>query len=236
MTYFGGLDYKCIHACVNDCILFRGVHIDAQECPISGESRYRANLKTLDVPRKVLQHFPIVPHIRHMFKCKAIAELISWHSSHRSIDGKWRLGVDTPTWRHIDDTWPSFKEEPRNLRLELGMDSVNPFGFKSTSYIIWPVVVVKYNLPLSMAIKKGHFMLSPLNPGRHKVKNVDVYLEPLINELEKLWRGINVTNLSRPTSIRDFFLKIVLMWMMHDFPGYGECSVSILFTYEYVYK
>ena len=54
VTSLGGLDYKCIDACINDSIVFHGSHIDAQEGPICGESRYRADLKTLDVPRKVL--------------------------------------------------------------------------------------------------------------------------------------------------------------------------------------
>ena len=75
-----------------------------------------------------------------------------------------------------------------------------------------------------MAIKKGHLMLSLLIPRRPKVKNVDVYLEPLIDELEELWRGIETTDLSRPASIRDFFLRTMLMWTMHDFSGYGERS------------
>ena len=87
-----------------------------------------------------------------------------------------------------------------------------------------PVVVVNYNLPLSMAIKKGHLMLFLLIPRTHKVKNVNVYLEPLIDELEELWKGIEVTDLSRLASTRYFFLKEVLMWMMHDFPSCGECS------------
>ena len=118
------------------------------------------------------------------------------------------------------------------------MDSVNLFGFKSTSYNIWPILVVNYNLPHSMAIKKGHLMLSLLISWRHKVKKVDVYLEYLIDELEALWRGIEVTDLSKPPSTRGFFLKAVLMWMMHDFPSYEACSgkysylLIIMFTYN----
>ena len=87
-----------------------------------------------------------------MFKYKSIAELMSWHSSHRSDDSMWKIPADTPAWNHIEDEWPSFKTEPRNLRLGLGMDGVNPFGFKSTAYSMWLVVLVNYNLPPSMAI------------------------------------------------------------------------------------
>ena len=55
------------------------------------------------------------------------------------------------------------------------------------------------------------------------MKNIDVDLEPLIDELEELCRGIEIIDLSRSPSTSDFFLKAMLMWTMHDFLGYGEC-------------
>ena len=45
----------------------------------------------------------------------------------------------------------------------------------------------------------------------HPTKHMDVYLEPLINELEELWRGVAVVDISRPPSSRHFDLKAVLM-------------------------
>ena len=76
VTSLGGLDYNRIHACVNDCILFRGIYKEARECPICNEARYRTDLKSLDVPRKVLRHFPIIPRIQLMFNFKSIVELM----------------------------------------------------------------------------------------------------------------------------------------------------------------
>ena len=37
-----GLDYIKIHACVNDCVLFRNEHADAQECPVYHASRWKS--------------------------------------------------------------------------------------------------------------------------------------------------------------------------------------------------
>ena len=54
---------------------------------------------------------------------------------------------------------------------------------KNSSYNIRPVVLVTYNLPRNMTIKKGHIMLSLLIPQKYKVKNMDVYFQPLIDEL-----------------------------------------------------
>ena len=36
-----GLDVQKIHACINDCILYRGDHEDKNECPVCGALRYK---------------------------------------------------------------------------------------------------------------------------------------------------------------------------------------------------
>ena len=54
ITSLHGLDYKKIHACVNDCILFRGDYENVEVCPKCGEDRYRKDVSGLNIPRKVL--------------------------------------------------------------------------------------------------------------------------------------------------------------------------------------
>jgi hypothetical protein len=131
-----GPNYVRIHACVNDCVLFRGEFADLSECPKCGEARYRRDVSSLQVPRKVLQHFPVIPRLRMMFQCRSTASLMDWHLTHQSQDGKWRIPADSPAWQHIGSTWPEFRDEPRYLRLGLGTDGVNPFGLRSSSYSI----------------------------------------------------------------------------------------------------
>ncbi|KAL9667510.1 hypothetical protein QQ045_001871 [Rhodiola kirilowii] len=38
-----GIEYKKIHACPNDCILYRNAHSDLTECPVCKPSRYKLN-------------------------------------------------------------------------------------------------------------------------------------------------------------------------------------------------
>ena len=135
-----------------------------------------------------------------------------------------QVPADSPAWKHIEEKWPTFKEEPRSIRLGLAMDGVNPFGLQSLSWSTWPVCLVNYNLPPWLAIKKGHLLLSLIVPGKYKVKNMDVYLEPLVDELRTLWDGINVKDMSQPSGRREAHVQGILMWTMHDWPGYGECS------------
>ena len=54
---------------------------------------------------------------------------------------------------------------------------------------------------------------------------MDVYLQPLVEELQILWEGIPVFDMSKPAHARrTTTIRGILMWTMHDFPGYGECT------------
>ncbi|RYA73316.1 hypothetical protein DD595_25115 [Enterobacter cloacae complex sp. 4DZ3-17B2] len=219
-----GMDYNSIHACPNDCILFRGEYTDMVKCPKCDSERYRVDLHGTKIPQKVLRHFPLLPRIKHFFECKSMAALASWHEENKSSDGVLRIPADCAVWKHIDGTWSDFAREARNLRLGLAMDGVNPFGQRSTSYSVWPVVIVNYNIPPWLTTKKGHLWLSLIVPGRYKVGNMDVYLRPLLEELQQLWIGIEVVDMSRHTGRRNALIRGILMWTMHDYPGLTECS------------
>ena len=70
-----GLKFEKIHACKNDCILFRGDNASLTECPKCGTSRYKRRTNEGDdgeetrriVPRKVAWYFPIIPHLKRLF-------------------------------------------------------------------------------------------------------------------------------------------------------------------------
>lgn len=66
-----------------------------------------------------------------------------------------------------------------------------------SSYSTWHVVLMPYNLPPWMCMKQAYFMLSllirgPLDPGN----NLDVYLQPLIEDLKELWTGCETYDVS----------------------------------------
>ena len=47
----------------------------------------------------------------------------------------------------------------------------------------------------------------------------------MIKELCNLWEtGVDAVDVSAPHNQRNFTLKGMLLWTMHDFPGYGVCS------------
>ena len=55
--------------------------------------------------------------------------------------------------------------------------------------------------------------------GKYQVKDMNVYIEPLIDELLKLWNGITMYDISRPIGHRQFQFQAMLVWTIHDAPG-----------------
>ncbi|XP_075076754.1 uncharacterized protein LOC142163375 [Nicotiana tabacum] len=136
---------------------------------------------------------------------------------------KSKLQRDGEAWKTFDQTHSGFASDPRNVRLGLASDGFNPFGTMSTTYSIWPVFLIPYNIPPWMCMKHTSFILSMIIPGKHMPgNNIDVYLQPLVKELRELWNdGVETFDSSLNESFR---MHAALMWTISDFPGLGTLS------------
>ncbi|XP_062114775.1 uncharacterized protein LOC133826204 [Humulus lupulus] len=116
-----------------------------------------------------------------------------------------------------------FAKESRNVRLGFATDGFNPFGDLSNSYNMWPVLLMPYNMLPWRCMKREFLMMALLIPGRRAPgKDIDVYLQPLIDELKELWE-----NGVRTFDIIDkeyFTMRAAILWTIHDFPAYGTIS------------
>ncbi|KAL3689845.1 hypothetical protein R1sor_016154 [Riccia sorocarpa] len=135
---------------------------------------------------------------------------------------------DSPAMHHVEATYESMRDNPRAIRLGLATvtDGFSPLGLSRKSYSIWPVMVINYNIPPWLATKKDHMMLSLIIPGPKKPSTMDVYLEPLVEELKLLWDGVRAYDTSTrcPREDRWFQLHAICMWTIHDSPGLGFIS------------
>ncbi|KAK2648707.1 hypothetical protein Ddye_016196 [Dipteronia dyeriana] len=182
------LGYQKIHVCINDCCLFRKELKHLEKCPKCGESRWKLNTKTNHIYKgvhaKVLRYFPIILRFRRMSRSVEMTNDLTWHFTHKSQDGKIWHPVESPAWESIDDRWPCFALEPRNMRLGLSTDGFNPFRKLSTKHSCWPIVLVTYNLPLWKCMSQENLILTLLIPRPKQPGNdIDVYLQPLIEDL-----------------------------------------------------
>jgi hypothetical protein len=60
-------------------------------------------------------------------------------------------------------------------------------------------------------------------PRLESVKNMNfnVYITLILEELQELWKGMEGIDVLKPIVSRQFIMKAILMWTMHDFPRYG---------------
>ncbi|XP_028051487.1 uncharacterized protein LOC114256109 [Camellia sinensis] len=151
------------------------------------------------------------------------AKDMRWHSDKRVDDGVGRHPADCKEWKEFDLHYPEFAQETCNVRLGLATDGFNPFGNMSTSYSMWPAILMPYNLPPWRCMKAPFFMMSLLIPGPNQPgTDIDVYLRPLIDELKELWEnGVMTYDASTEQTFR---MHAAVMWTINDFPAYGDLS------------
>ena len=105
------------------------------------------------------------------------AKHMKWHVKGHVYDGLLRHPIDSETWKSFDSKYIEFLFEPRNVRLGLAADGFNPYGNMSSTHSTWPVILIPYNIPPWICMKRSSFMLSLLIPGPTSPRNdIDVYL------------------------------------------------------------
>ncbi|KAL0289873.1 UNVERIFIED_CONTAM: hypothetical protein Sangu_2599500 [Sesamum angustifolium] len=126
-------------------------------------------------------------------------------------------------WKYFDRMYPDFAEEPRNVRLDLYTDGFAPHGQYGRTYSCWLVVITPYNLPPDMCMSSEYMFLMMVIPGPSNPKRlIDVYLEPLIEEMLQFWL-VDVGTYDHATD-RAFMMRVALMWTVNDLPAYGIAS------------
>ena len=218
-----GLRYDCIDVCRNGCVLYRHEHAELESCPVCHASRYKT-VGLSRVPLKVLRHFPLGPRLRRMFSTPELASLMTWHADNVSKDGKMWGPFDSLQWEHVRQKHADFEADNRNIHLGMCADGINPHSQKRSTHSICPVILLNYNIPPWLTIKKFFVMLSLLIPGPDAVTGgrMDVFLCPLIEELRELWtEGIMCKDAACWRGESRFTLRVILMWCVHDFLAYA---------------
>ena len=145
------------HACINDCIIYRGEDAERTICPVCKATRYKQGKKA---PRKVVWYFPITPRLKRYFADPKQAKLMRWHAerdtkpeeddvndSDQEEDRMLTHPSDASQWKALDIEFPKFGDDPRNIRPCMSTDGLNPFGNQSSTHRTWPVFVCICNLP-----------------------------------------------------------------------------------------
>ena len=148
---------------------------------------------------------------------------MTWHANGRKCDGLLRHVVDSPQWKKIDTLYPEFGSDPRNLRLGLATDGMNPYGNLSSKHSSWSVFIIIYNFSYWLCMKRKYVMFSMMISGLRQPENyIDVYLSPLIKDLRLLWNdGVEVFDAYEKVN---FNLRALLFCTINDFPAYENLN------------
>ncbi|XP_072087173.1 uncharacterized protein [Arachis hypogaea] len=213
-----------IDCCVNGCMIYYKEVQDLRQCKSFGEQRFKPRKgKNKEVPYKRMYYLPLIPRLQRLYASMSTAPHMLWHHQNRRNDDVMTHPSHGEAWKHFDTKHPHFASEPRNVRLGICSDRFSPNVHFSTPYSCWPVIVTPYNLPPHMCMKNHFLFLTCIILRKENPKaKIDVYLQPLIDELKELWdEGVLTYDIH---SKRNFQLKAALMWTINDFPTYGMLS------------
>ena len=130
---------------------------------------------------------PLKPRLQRLFISPKTANHIKWHANGHVNDRLIRHPANFEAWKSFDSKYIEFLSKPRNVRLGLVIDRFNPYGNMSSTHSTWLSILISYNLPPWMCMKRSSFMLSLLIPGLTLPRNnINVYLQPLVEELKEL--------------------------------------------------
>ena len=98
----------------------------------------------------------------------------------------------------------------------LSTDGMNPFVERTSTHSTWLVILTMYNLPRWLRQKRKYLLLSILIQGpKHPGIDIDVFLEPLMQEMETLWKeGIDMFDCF---TWQTFNLRAIIFTTIHDY-------------------
>ena len=168
---------------------------------------------------RVLRHLPFLPRLQRLFMTEESAKQMTWHKNGtRYNPEKMVHPSDADAWKYFNSRHPLKAEEARNVRVALATDGFNPYGMMAAPYTCWPVFVIPLNLPLGISFQQHTMFLSLIIPG-HPGSNMDVFMEPVIDELIDAWvKGVWTYDRATKTS---FKMHVWYHYSLHDFLAYG---------------
>jgi hypothetical protein len=168
---------------------------------------------------------PIIPWLSRLFLNKEIALHMTWPKNGVRLITDPDIMVhplDGDAWKAFDEFDPKFANDPRSVRLGLSTDGFTPFNSSASPYSCWPVFIVPYNLPLELVNKEEFMFLALVIPGpEHSGPKLNMFVRPLIEELEQLWRGVKAYD---SHTKKEFTMRAAYLWLVHDLLAYGYWS------------
>jgi len=214
-----GLTPDLIDCCVNNCMAFTGPHLELTRCKECNELRYSDN----DWPRNNFPYLPVTTILQHTYGNPARAKLLETYPK-PFLDQP----LNTPPEK-ISDWWSG--KRFRELRMQGYFTSSTDIAFqiqidgfqvtKRNQHSTTPVILLNLNLPPEIRYRKQNIICPFIIPGPSKYKNLDSFLQPLVDELKILGspHGINTYSAYQGSNFR---LRAYAVLFSGDGPAISE--------------
>ena len=162
-------------------------------------------------PTKIYCYKSITDSLREMLARPGIVEMCEeWRDRHKVHD-IYADVFDGKVWREFEEI--GFFSLPWSYGLMLNTDWFQPF--EHSIYSIGVIYIALLNLPRNIRYNQENLIICGLIPGPKEPSNdINPFLEPLIEELVKLWKGVNASLIDRSVT-----LKAALLCVSCDSPA-----------------
>ncbi|GJY60408.1 hypothetical protein Tco_0461065 [Tanacetum coccineum] len=147
------------------------------------------------VPRKVLRYFSIIPRLQRLYKSRGdlLPKSMIWHATRKC-------------------TW-----EPEDCNTRVDGGAWRSFDMKYPDFAKEP-----RNVRLGLCAD-GFNPFGNLSQTYSMWPDIDVYLRPLIEDLQVLWdkKGVETTDI---VSGQNFNMRAMVLWTINDFPARSSLS------------
>lgn len=214
------------HCCVNSCVAYTGNLRNRNTCPYCSEPRYEQDEK----PRKTYTYLPLIPRLvtqytnfdrskefryratfpaqREREKCADVdrtAEIMQIYSD--IFDGT--------HYKELVDK--GLFQDERDIALGFASDGFQLF--QNNHHDCWPILMFNYNIPPQQRVEKRNLILCGIMPGPRQPKDLDTFLQPLLEELLQLQDGIDCFDGFRKDN---FQLRAHLLPICGDMPAIAK--------------
>lgn len=189
MTRLSAIKPVEYHCCKNSCILYAGYLRNLGECPYC----HTPQLNPSGNPYSTFWYIPLILQLIALFSNPITAALLLYWANYESDGVTIKDIFDSlfyaelcRTFVTIDGVEMAFRffQDARELALGLSLDGMCPFKRRKNS--CWPIILINYNLPPEIRTHLQNLICVGVIPGPHSPKDINSFLQPLIDELLQL--------------------------------------------------
>ncbi|CEL58469.1 hypothetical protein RSOLAG1IB_12138 [Rhizoctonia solani AG-1 IB] len=227
-----GFTPKRHHCCVNSCVAFIGYLGDMTTCPVCHEGRLDSSGK----PRNIFTTIPLIPQLRALFACPITVEKMRHRHTYSNNKGTMADIFDSLRYLELCDLFVTIDGKPMPYRyfqeeheVALGITLDGACPFKRRTNTCWPILIINYNLPPEERICVENMICVGVIPGPQCPNDINSFLQPLIDELRELARGVAAVDVNQRKlfSLRahplTIFGDIPALTKVLEFIGHNGC-------------